>query len=87
MKVKHGKATNRPALPPFATKEMVFEATQNRYLKPSMPEIQALATKVAAPDFKVPSGTISLAPCAAQTLKELRTAKPDVPGLQRASSL
>lgn len=81
MKVQHGKATNRPALPPFAAKEVVFEAKQNRFLKPSVPEIQALATKVAALDFKVPSSAMSLASYAAQTLKELRAAKPDARGL------
>lgn len=81
MKVRHGKAVTKPALPPFEAKELVFEARSNRSPKPSAPDVQALTTKVPALDFTVPETAINLAPVAAQTHKALLAAKPDARGL------
>lgn len=81
MKVQHGKAVTKPALPPFEAKELVFEASSNRFHKPSVPDVQALTTKVPDLDFTVPDKAINLAPAAAQTHKALLAAKPDARGL------
>jgi hypothetical protein len=81
MKVQHGKAVKHPALPPSATQEIVFAASSQRFQKPSMPDVQALAARVAALDFKIPGKALNLAPIAEQTHNALLEAKPDIRGL------
>ena len=86
MKVQHGKAVTKPALPPSDTKELVFEASSNRFHTPSVPDVQALTAKVPELNFKVPAKAADLAPFASQTHKALMAAKPDARGLVACAS-
>lgn len=55
MKVQHGKVVKQPALPPSDSKDVVIKAQPHRFRKPSLLEVQALATKVVELDFTVPA--------------------------------
>jgi hypothetical protein len=81
VKVLHGKAVKKPALPKSETKDIVFEARAHRFNAPSAPDVKALTDKVVELDFTVPGKAVNLAPIASQTHASLQAAKPDFRGV------